>query len=68
MIEPSSPWGFDVERTVPSDRHLRRKLQYAEGGVLKAILARTVADLRDQVPGRDRFARCQTHLCLGQGE
>ncbi len=51
VVDPSSPWGFDVERTVPCERHLRRKLQYADNGVLKAILARTVADLRDQVPG-----------------
>ena len=51
VVDPDSPWGFDVERTVPSARHLRRKLQYGDNGVLKAILASTVADLRDQVPG-----------------
>ena len=51
VVDPNSPWGFDVERTVPCDRHLRRKLQYGDNGTLKAILAGTVADLRDEVPG-----------------
>ena len=51
VVDASSPWGFDVQRTVPCDRHLRRKLQYADNGVLKAVLAGSVADLRDQVPG-----------------
>ena len=52
VVDPSSPWGFDVERTVPCDRHLRRKLQYSDNGTLKAILAGTVADLRHEVPSR----------------
>lgn len=51
VVDPTSPWGFDVERTVPCARHLRRKLQYGNNGILKALLARTVADLRDAVPG-----------------
>jgi hypothetical protein len=51
VVDPNSPWGFDVERTVPCDRHLRRKLQYGDNGTLKAILAGTVRDLRDEVPG-----------------
>lgn len=51
VVDPTSPWGFDVEATVPCDRHLRRKLQYGDNGILKAILAGTVADLRDAVPG-----------------
>ena len=50
-IDPDSQWGFSVERTVPCDRHLRRKLQYEDNGVLKAILADTVTALCDQVPG-----------------
>lgn len=51
MVDPASPWGFDVERTVPCARHLRRKLQYGDNGTLKAILAGTVAALRAEVPG-----------------
>jgi len=51
VVDPASPWGFDVERTVLCARHLRRKLQYGDNGTLKAILAGTVAALRAEVPG-----------------
>lgn len=50
-VDPTSPWGFNVERTVPCGRHLRRKLQHNDHGVLKALLAGTVTDLRNAVPG-----------------
>jgi hypothetical protein len=50
VVDPTSPWGFDVQQTVPCDRHLRRKLQYADNGTLQAILAGTVADLCAAVP------------------
>jgi len=51
VVDPSSPWGFNVGRTVPCDRHLRRKLQTGDNKVLKALLRRTVEDLGDEVAG-----------------
>src|SRR6266571_8669355 len=47
----SQPYGFDVERTVPTARWLREKQRTLEQPVLQALLAATVHDLRQQIPG-----------------
>ena len=50
VIDPTKPFGFDVERTVPSARHFRRKLQTFENSHLQSILAGTVTDLENEIP------------------
>jgi len=46
----TQPFGFNVKRTVPSARHLRRKLQTFDNSQLQSILGGTVTDLEDEIP------------------
>jgi len=50
LADPTQPFGFVVESTVPCDRHLRRKLQTFENTVLQRLLDGTVGVLRSEVP------------------
>lgn len=45
-----SEFGFDVLKTVPCARHLRRKLQELPNDLLQPILAGTVEKLKGEVP------------------
>lgn len=45
-----SPFGFDVSKTVPTARHLRRKLQGIPNAYLQRVLSGTVKDLKEEVP------------------
>ncbi len=64
-LDPDSPHGFDVARTAPGARHLRRKLQFGPNGTLKGVLAKTVAALQDKVPGlAETISQDVTHLDL----
>jgi hypothetical protein len=58
-----APFGFDISKTVPSDRHLRRKLQELPNALLQSILQGTVKDLKQEVPhfGR-RIALDNKHI------
>jgi hypothetical protein len=49
--DPTQPWGFDVERTVPGARWLRHQQQTFDHAVLQALLAGTVAALAATLPG-----------------
>lgn len=49
-VDPTKRYGFDVEKTVPCDRHLRRKLQSYENVALQTILGGTVQDLKAEIP------------------
>ena len=51
VAAPAEPWGFDVERTVPCARWLRHQQQHVDQGLLRALLAATVAALRCEIPG-----------------
>ncbi len=51
VLDSSQPYGFDVERTVPSDRWLREHQRTLSQGVLQALLMQTVAALRQEIPG-----------------
>jgi hypothetical protein len=50
VADEQSPYGFDVEATVPSVRWLRHKLQRLPNCQLQALLKHTVASLRHLVP------------------
>jgi len=45
-ISPTLPFGFDIQETVPSARHLRRKLQEIENSNLKLLLYDTIHNLQ----------------------
>jgi hypothetical protein len=51
VLDVRQPFGFDVERTVPTARWLREHQRTLEQPVLQALLAATVADLREEIPG-----------------
>jgi hypothetical protein len=50
-LDPSAPYGFDCQRTLPSEQWLREKLRTLDQELLQALLAATVADLKAAIPG-----------------
>ena len=48
--DATQPDGFDVARSVPSARHLRRKLQTFDNVLLQGVLQDTVQTLRQEIP------------------
>ncbi|QBD76544.1 hypothetical protein EPA93_11235 [Ktedonosporobacter rubrisoli] len=48
---PHSPYGFDIERTVPCDRWLRYKQQTLNASVLHALFVHTAHALKAAIPG-----------------
>lgn len=50
VADEQSPYGFDVEATVPTARWLRRKLQLLPNGQVQQMLKHTVQALRQLVP------------------
>ena len=51
VLDLDMPYGFDVSRTVPSDRWLRHHQQRLAQPVLQALLEKTVHALRNEIPG-----------------
>lgn len=51
VLDPSKPYGFDVQRTVPSDRWVREKLQRLDPILLDTLLQATVTALQAEIPG-----------------
>lgn len=49
--DASQLYGFDVERTVPSDSWLRAKQRTLDASLLQQLLAATVHALLDEIPG-----------------
>jgi hypothetical protein len=49
--DPTQPYGFDVEQTVPCDRWLRHKQQTLDNAVLRALLRESVHALQQEIPG-----------------
>jgi len=54
VLDLNKPYGFDIERTVPTDRWLREKQRTLEQPVLQALLMAMVHDLREEIPGHRR--------------
>jgi hypothetical protein len=50
-LDVREPYGFDIERTVPTDRCLREKQRRLSQAVLQALLMETVAALRQELAG-----------------
>ena len=51
VLDPTQPYGFDVERTVPCDRYLRHWQQHLDPAILRALLRATVHALQAEIPG-----------------
>lgn len=55
-----SPYGFDIGASVPTARHLRRKLRNLDERMLAALLADTVAALAVEIPGLGKTTSLDT--------
>ena len=51
FLNVDMPYGFDVERTVPSARWFRAQQQHLSHTLLQTLLMRTVELLADEIPG-----------------
>jgi hypothetical protein len=50
-LDPSAPYGFDVERTLPCRYWLGEKLRQVDRVLLQDLLAATVAALQEEIAG-----------------
>lgn len=50
-LDPTAPYGFDCQATLPSDVRLREKLRSFDQGLLQALLHATVRALHQEIPG-----------------
>src|SRR5207244_4327996 len=50
-LDPTQPYGFDVEKTVPSASWLREQLHRFDDDLLQTLLQTTVAALQHEIPG-----------------
>lgn len=51
VLDPTAPYGFDVERTLPSRFWLGQKLRSLDRALLQDLLAGTVTALQEEIPG-----------------
>lgn len=51
VLDPSAPYGFDVEQTLPCEFWLREKLRHFDPTLLQALLQASVRALQDELPG-----------------
>lgn len=49
--DPTALYGFDVQRTVPTDRWFREKLRRLNPAILTTLLEQTVHALQEEIPG-----------------
>ncbi len=50
-LDPTLPYGFNPQRTLPTRFWLGEKLRHLDQGLLQDLLAATVTDLREEIPG-----------------
>jgi len=51
VLDPSAPYGFDVEATLPGEFWLREKLRHLDRALVTELLAATVRALAEEIPG-----------------
>ena len=55
-LDPSAPYGFDVEKTLPCRYWLTEKLRLLDQDLLQALLQATVVALQHEIPGLGEVA------------
>ena len=50
-LDPTAPYGFDAEQTLPCEQWLRAKLRTLDRVLLQALLVATVTALQEEIPG-----------------
>jgi hypothetical protein len=51
QLDPTAPYGFDCQKTLPSEVRLRQKLRTLDHLLLQDLLAATVTALHEAIPG-----------------
>ena len=51
VLDPTAAYGFDVEATLPCEYWLRQQLRDFDPALLQTLLAATVRDLKEEIPG-----------------
>jgi hypothetical protein len=51
VLDPTAPYGFDCEQTLPCFFWLREKLRHFDQALLQTLLGATVSDLQAEIPG-----------------
>jgi hypothetical protein len=51
VLDPTQPYGFDVEQTLPCEYWFRQKLRTFDRSLLQALFQSTVHALQDEIPG-----------------
>ena len=69
-LDFTSRYGFDYQKTVPSEQWLREKLRTLDQTLLQALLRSTVAALQEEIPGLGEIVASarEAHLCMGKRE
>jgi hypothetical protein len=50
-LDPTAPYGFDAEKTLPCRYWLGERLRDLDQGLLQSLLQATVHDLKEEIPG-----------------
>ncbi len=50
VLNAGAPYGFDLQRTLPSEQRLRQKLRTLDQDLLQALLGATVTQLKQAIP------------------
>jgi hypothetical protein len=50
-LDPTAPYGFDAQQTLPCEQWLRQKLRTFDQALLQGLLHATVRDLQEEIPG-----------------
>ena len=50
-LDPTAPYGFDAEKTLPCRYWFGQKLRTLDPALLQTLLAATVCDLKEEIPG-----------------
>jgi hypothetical protein len=51
VLDPTAAYGFDVEATLPCEYWLRQQLRDFDPALFQTLLAATVGDLKEEIPG-----------------
>ena len=67
-LDPTAPYGFDPEQTLPCRYWLSKRLRDLDQALLQSLLAATVRDLKQEIPelGETVANARETHLCMGK--
>lgn len=69
VLAPASPYGFDVEKTVPTARWFNQKLRRLDPDLLQAVLGESVCVLAAEIPDFAQTVAVDTkhiYACVGE--